>query len=230
MDTLKKGDEMSSPNRSLLRQSETVEISTLTPHPRNYQKHPEEQLNHLRESIVEHGLYRNVVIAKDSTILAGHGVVEAARSLNLKEVPVIRLNITPDSPKALKVLAGDNEISKLGEVDDRMLTELLKEVSEVDELLGTGFDEAQLASLVMISRPTTEIRSMDEAAEWIGLPEFQSSSRPFSLVLNCKSQKERDELVNKMDLFVGVTRGRVVSCLYPPVPKRDRQAHKFDHE
>ena len=221
---------MSPRKRSLLRPSETVEISTLTPHPRNYQQHPEAQLNHLRQSIVEHGLYRNVVIAKDSTILAGHGVVEAAKSLDLKEVPVIRLNIAPDSPKALKVLAGDNEISNLGEVDDRMLTELLKEVSEVDELLGTGFDEAQLASLVMISRPTTEIQNIDEASEWVGLPEFQSAVRPFVLVLNCKSQEERDELVNKMDLFVGNARGRVVSCLYPPTPRRDRQAHKFDHE
>ena len=56
---------------------ESVAIETLKAHPKNYKKHPIKQLEHLMKSIEEHGFYRNVIIAKDSTILAGHGVVQA---------------------------------------------------------------------------------------------------------------------------------------------------------
>jgi len=210
-----------------IKPSETVDISTLRPHPKNYQKHPEEQLKHLRQSIKEHGLYRNVVIAKDSTILAGHGVVEAAKSLGIKEIPVMRLNIASDSPKAMKVITGDNEIGNLGVADERMLSDLLKDIADIDELLGTGFDEAQLASLVMVSRPSTEITDIDEAAEWVGLPEFERKEHPVQLVLNMKDESVRKDLIEKLGVFVSQNHGRVMSANYPPRPRQDRQAHEF---
>ena len=46
----------------------------LKPHPRNYRDHPQDQIDHLIQSIRENGFYRNVVVANDNTILAGHGV------------------------------------------------------------------------------------------------------------------------------------------------------------
>jgi hypothetical protein len=55
--------------------TELIAIKELKPHPRNYRSHPEDQLVHLVNSIKQHGFYRNVVVAKDNTILAGHGVV-----------------------------------------------------------------------------------------------------------------------------------------------------------
>src|SRR5262245_17598198 len=98
--------------------AETVKLDELRPHPPNYHAHPDDQLDHLVQSIREHGVYRNVVIAKDGTILAGHGVVEAARRDGMSELPVVRLPVAPDSPAALRVLAGDNELQRLAEVDD----------------------------------------------------------------------------------------------------------------
>ena len=56
---------------------ETIDIEKLIPHPDNYKEHPDQQLDHIIRSIEDHGFYRNVVIAKDNTILAGHGVVLA---------------------------------------------------------------------------------------------------------------------------------------------------------
>ena len=70
-----------------------VAISGLRPHPRNYREHPEDQLEHIKASIVENGFYRNVVAARDGTILAGHGVVLAATAMGLRKVPVIRLDL-----------------------------------------------------------------------------------------------------------------------------------------
>ena len=116
-------------------------VDTLRPHPRNYRTHPEDQLAHIVRSLQLHGFYRNVVVARDGTILAGHGVVLAARQLGLETVPVIRLDVAPDDARALQVLTGDNEIANLGDVDDRELTELLRELAteDWDLLLGTGF-------------------------------------------------------------------------------------------
>lgn len=90
---------------------EQIDLHELKPHPQNYRIHPDDQITHLVQSIREHGFYRNVVIAQDNTILAGHGIVLACQSMNLPSIPVIRLAIAPDSVQALKVLAGDNEIA-----------------------------------------------------------------------------------------------------------------------
>src|SRR5437764_115147 len=132
------------------RETESVAVSSLRPHPRNYREHPDDQIEHLAASLKEHGFYRNVVIAQDGTILAGHGVIEAAKRLGLETARVVRLPIEADSPAALKVLTGDNEIEHLAEQDDRLLSELLREIAQDDPLalLGTGYDEAMLANLV----------------------------------------------------------------------------------
>ena len=125
-----------------------VALDDLRAHPRNYKAHPPEQIKHLAAAIEQHGVYRNIVVARDNTILAGHGVVQAARSLGLKTIDVCRLDLDPASPEALKVVIGDNEISRLGEVDDQLLSELLKEVEGIG-LVGSGFDEALASALEM---------------------------------------------------------------------------------
>jgi hypothetical protein len=127
---------------------ELVALDELRPHPRNYVIHGEAQLAHLEASLRAHGCYRNVVCARDGTLLAGHGVVAAARRLGLAALPVRRLDVAPDDPRALAVLVGDNEVAQLREVDDAALAALLRDVrgDDVAALLGTGFDDAALAA------------------------------------------------------------------------------------
>lgn len=165
---------------------EQAPLSSLHAHPRNYRKHPPDQLEHIKTSILQNGFYRNIVVAKDNTILAGHGVAEAAKLLGIETVPVLRIPIGPDDPLALKLLTGDNEISHLGEQDDRLLTEILREVmkSAPDGLKGTGYDEKMLAALVMVTRPASEIRDFDAAAAYVGMPEYDAQGeRPFGKVI-----------------------------------------------
>ena len=209
---------------------ETVPIESLNPHPRNYRKHPEDQLAHIVRSIEEHGFYRNVVIAQDDTILAGHGVVEAAAKLGLTDVPVIRLDITADDPKALKVLAGDNEISNLAEINDRQLTEILKELTDVDDLLGTGFDEQQLAALVMVSRPASEIADMNEAGEWVGMPDYDNPSTTLRIIIHCDTPDARQQLVGQLGLHVSKPTGehQAWSAWWPPKQPDDLNAVRMD--
>ncbi len=178
-----------------------AKVADLKRHPRNYREHPDDQIQHLAESIREHGLYRNVVVARENTILAGHGVVLAARSLGLEKVPVVRLDLDPEDPRALKVLTGDNEIEHLAEQDDRLLSELLKEIAtvDVDGLLGTGYDEMMLANLAFVTRPASEIRDFDAAAQWAGMPEYQEGGEPPKLIVSFRSEEDRSKLLRLLE-------------------------------
>lgn len=128
---------------------ERVALADVRPHPRNYQQHPEDEIRHLMQSLSVHGVYRNVVIAREGTLLAGHGVVEAARRLGYTHLTMKRMDLDPHEPRALQIVVGDNEIARLALKQEDELVTLLQELSRDDPLalLGTGFDEATLAAL-----------------------------------------------------------------------------------
>jgi ParB-like chromosome segregation protein Spo0J len=183
--------------------TEQAPIDELQAHPENYRQHPREQLEHLTASLKEHGIYRNVVVANDGTILAGHGLVEAAREMGVKVVPVTRLKCGPNDPEALRVMAGDNELAKLGAVDDRLLTDMLREVrgdGGAEALLGTGFDPQTLAALVMTTRPEAEIEHHDAASEWIGMPAYQEPENRIKLILTFQSLEERQRILDLLEI------------------------------
>lgn len=186
--------------------TEQIAISHLKEHPQNYKSHPEDQIAHLKQSIAAYGLYRNIVIAKDNTILAGHGVVEAAKQSGRSFVTAVRLNIDPLSPEALKMLVGDNEISLLANRDDRRLTDLLREINDSSEtkLVGTGFDEKMLMGLLMVTRPASEIQDHNAAAEWVGgdLPEYDEGKVFPQLVISFDNEEDRDEFIQQTGVVV----------------------------
>lgn len=195
-----------------------VAVSDLAPHPRNYKEHPDDQLEHICASIRENGVFKNIVVAADNTILAGHGVVLACRKMGIEDVPVVRLDVDPDDPRALKVLAADNEVSKLGVVDDRALSELLKEVKEYDVtgLLGTGYDERMLANLVYVTRPSHELEDFDAAAHWVGLPDYEAGERLHKIIISFDTKEERDAYLDEhFSDVVQTGRGVVAALRYP---------------
>lgn len=207
----------------------TVPTSSLQPHPRNYRKHPDDQIEHLVQSIEEHGFYRNIVITKHGTILAGHGVWQAVCRMGLSEIPVIVLDLDDDDPKALKVLAGDNEIGHLGEIDDRALTDLLKDVSTNDDvgLLGTGFDEQMLANLLFVTRPASEIADFDEAAEWVGMPEYERANDPLKMTVSFATNEDRLAFGRKLGYKMT---DKTKSVWWPPREKDDVESIRFVSE
>ena len=211
-------------------QTETVELSKLTPHPRNYRQHPEDQIAHLVSSIQQHGFYRNIVVAKDGTILAGHGMVKACEVMGLDRAPVVRLNIEANSIEAMKVIAGDNAISALAETDDRSLTELLKEIKNQDEfgLLGTGYDDMMLANLLFVTRPKSEIEDMDRAAEWAGMPEFDNGEKPIRLIISFETPEARADFVEEIGLTKTTKKESTVwMAKWPPQEGNDLASVKF---
>jgi hypothetical protein len=203
-----------------------VAIGDLKEHPKNYRTHPEDQIEHLCKSITEHGMFRNVVIASDNTILAGHGIVKAAKKLGMNEVPVLKLNILPNDTKALKILTADNEISRMAEVDDRMLSELLKDVQGLDTLLGTGFDEKMLANLIFVTRPASEIANLNEASEWVGMPDFERAPEPIKTIISFNNEADRSHVYTILGLPPPTK--KTDSAWWPPKEREDLASIKIE--
>jgi hypothetical protein len=154
--------------------------------------------------------------------------------MGLEKIPVIRLDLDPDEPRALKVLTGDNEIANLVQVDDRALTELLKEIKDtaVDGLLGTGFSDQSLAALVMVTRPASEIEDFDAAAEWVGMPEFDPGTKAVYMTINFRSVEDRSAFVEKIGLDEDEMRKykdrNHITTWWPPREANDLSALRFE--
>jgi hypothetical protein len=216
---------------------EIIALSELKPHPMNYRSHPEDQLEHLTESVQRFGVYRNVVCARDKTILAGHGVVAAARKAGLESIPVMRLDLAPEEAAAVKLLVADNEIEHLAEQDDRKLSNLLKWIKDTDErgLLGTGYDEMMVANLLMATRPASEVADFDAAAEWVGMPEYESGEpAAVQVVVSFRTNEAFREFAARLGVAVEdrklQSQDRVwkMAMWYPPEHRDDNSALKFE--
>lgn len=213
---------------------EDIAIGDLKPHPKNYKVHPKDQLEHIIFSIKNNGIYKNIIIAKDNFIIAGHGVYEASKVLGFETLPCIRLNIDSDSPAAMKILIGDNEIGHLAEVNDRILSDILKEINntDIDALLGTGYDAKMLANLVFITRPSSEIADMNAAEIWAGLIPYQEEGPEFNsynLVVRFPGEAEAIEFADKIKHIIHLEKKNIKSWVghYPSKPKNDISSIKI---
>ena len=192
-----------------------INPDSLKPNPNSYRQHPEDQINHLLKSIELYGIYRPILITNDNTILDGHAIVTAALRLKIPLVPIKRLNIATESDEALKLITSINEVGKLAEIDDRMLTNYLKDVKDkTTGLRGTGYDEMMLANLVMVTRTAKEIANINEAAEWVGMPEYKDGITEFKLVVHFLTLVEKQSFLNRLG-FADVKNKNLKSIWWP---------------
>lgn len=203
-------------------------IADLKAHPRNYRIHTDEQLAHIIKSLEENGFYRNIIIAKDNTILAGHGVIEAAKKMGKKTAPCFRVPFGPDSPEAMKVLIGDNEMSHLAEINDRFLTDMLKELKISDMLLGTGYDDLMLAGKLFTTRTEKEIADFNAAKEWAGMPEYQEEADEIKLVINFRTESDRNKFIKQTKLEVTGVNRMTKTAWWPPKERSDISSVIFE--
>ncbi len=129
--------------------NETLYLDVLEPHPKNYNRHPPEQVRRLAKSLTKFGQVRSVVVWR-GTLLAGHGVVEAARILNWRTV---RADVLPDDyPEhlALAYIAADNEMAKQGDPDMAQLAAILEEskAADADLLEAIGYSDKEFEALL----------------------------------------------------------------------------------
>jgi len=123
---------------------QTRAIADLRPHPLNYRRHGPEQLEVLRRSLRDHGLQKPVVVTPDGTILAGHGLVEAAKAEGWTEIAVH----VYDGPHPDAFVVADNYSASLAVDDEQALADLLQRLEADGELAASGYQEDDLAELL----------------------------------------------------------------------------------
>lgn len=122
-----------------------VPTSSLKPYERNARTHSKAQIRKIAESIRGFGFTNPVLIDDQSTIIAGHGRVQAAKLIGLEQVPTIRLaSLTPAQVRAY-VIADNALAEKSGWSKEILKVELQNLVldSEFDVSL-TGFEVAEI--------------------------------------------------------------------------------------
>lgn len=115
-------------------------IDKLKPYSKNAKKHPKNQVEQIANSIKEFGFNQPVVVDKNNEIIVGHGRIEAAKLLGLKEVPVLKLeNLTEAQIKAYRL--ADNKLNE-SDWEMKLVIDELKELNADNfDITLTGFDK-----------------------------------------------------------------------------------------
>lgn len=110
-----------------------VEVADLKPNERNPNRHPAKQVALLAKIIRHQGWRSPIVVSKRSGfIVTGHGRLEAAKLLKGQTVPVNFQDFANEADEWAHVIA-DNRIAELAEVDDTLLTGLLKDLGTLPD-------------------------------------------------------------------------------------------------
>ena len=114
----------------------------LTPRAHNPRTHSETQIKQLMRSIKHFGFTNPVLIDASGGLIAGHGRVEAAKRLNLKDVPTIRLSDMSEDDIRAYVIA-DNRLAENAGWDSELLALELGALNDLEidyNLTLTGFE------------------------------------------------------------------------------------------
>lgn len=122
---------------------------TLKPRATNPRTHSKRQIEQLKNSILEFGFVRPVLLDGDGGIIAGHGSTLAAIELGMTDVPTVRVDhFTPAQIRAYVI--ADNKLAENAGWDRQLLALELKELSlnlDFDVAL-TGFELPEVDLLI----------------------------------------------------------------------------------
>jgi hypothetical protein len=111
-----------------------------------------------------------------------------------------------------------------------MFTEILKEIRDTDPfgLIGTGYDDMMLANLLFVTRPESEIASIDEAAHWVGMPEYEDGKKPIQLVISFRTEEDRVRFVQEYNLQITKRETRTWMTWWPVRERNDTSSVRLE--
>lgn len=139
---------------------ELLPLEKLVPHPRNNNRHPDDQIERLAK-IIQHTAWRNPIIVSKLSgfIVVGHARLEAAKKLGLEKVPVDFQDFESEAQE-YQYLTSENAIARWSEIDTNALKIDLQDISfDLDlELLG-------LKDLELTNETDIEIEDAEDVDE-----------------------------------------------------------------
>ena len=146
---------------------ETRCVDELHPHERNYNQHPPEQVKRLRKSLQSFGQVRPIVITESGTIVAGHGLYEAAVAEQYHE---LRCTVLPNhwsEQQVVAYLVADNETRRGADPDNEVLASLLRELQVDFDLEALGFTDLDVSEVLGIDVETYSGSDDDYQKPWM---------------------------------------------------------------
>lgn len=116
---------------------ELINPNKLKNHPKNRNKHGQDQIERLAKLYEFHGVRHPIIVSKRSGfIVAGHGRKLAAIRAGIKEMPVVYQDFESDD-KEYAFLVADNAIALWADLDLSEINEDLKDLGPFDiDMLG----------------------------------------------------------------------------------------------
>lgn len=124
-------------------------LASLTPYPGNAKRH---DLEGIRASLRRRGQYRVAVVqASSGYVIAGNGMLEAARLEGWAELAAMDLDV--DDTEARRIVLADNRLQELGGYDTADLVGLLTALPTLED---TGYTSDDLSGLLASLVPTPD--------------------------------------------------------------------------
>lgn len=122
-----------------------VQINTLKPDPANLRIHEDRSVEAIAASLERFGQQRPVVVDALGIVIAGNGVLEAARKLGWKRLAAVRSDL--QGAERIGYAIADNRTAELSSWDTEGLEASLGEMDS-DLRMAAGFTDAELAELL----------------------------------------------------------------------------------
>ena len=112
-------------------QIETMNIEDLIPYSNNVKEHPQEQIEQIKQSILEFENNDPIAIDENNIVIEGHGRLQALKELGYKEVDVIKLtHLSEEQKNAYRLV--HNKLTMNSDFDFSKLEEELKTIQNID--------------------------------------------------------------------------------------------------
>src|SRR5258706_7565094 len=126
-----------------------VSPDRLRPYPGNARSHSRKQLKLIENSIKRFGFTNPILVTDDFEVIAGHGRLQAAKSLGMQLVPVVALSsLSEADKKALRIT--DNRIAELSNWDRDILAIEYQGLHDLqfDDIEITGFSLGEIDTIL----------------------------------------------------------------------------------
>lgn len=164
---------------------EYLKIGTLSAYETNSRTHSADQISQIAASIKEFGFTNPVLVDADSTIIAGHGRVEAAKQMGMDEIPCLRLLHLTEAQRKAYVIA-DNKLALNAGWDDDLLKQEIIALEDLEfDIALLGFDSGELAKMFDVIEEA-EIKE-------------EKYNEVFNIIIDCKDEEEQERVFNRLD-------------------------------
>ena len=164
-------------------------VADLAGYQNNARTHSAEQIKQVANSIKEFGFTNPILITPDNMIVAGHGRLEAAKSLGMVEVPCIELSGLTNTQIKAYILA-DNQLALNAGWDlDLLKSELVDLEADAFDLGLIGFEDDFLANLSDL-----DSEDIDDSLD---LKE-QEYCEKFNIIIECDNEHQQEIVYKKL--------------------------------